>query len=76
MEEFREARANKRRKRKSHICIKEMHTHLRETELKEEEELKKREEAVKNGRNDWWYGGTIGKSVKINMLHHFITHNG
>jgi hypothetical protein len=52
MEEFREARANKRRKRKSHICIKEMHTHLRETELKEEEELKKREEAVKNGRND------------------------
>jgi hypothetical protein len=52
MEEFRETRANKRRKRKSYICIKEMHTHLRETELKEEEELKQHEEGVKNGRKN------------------------
>jgi hypothetical protein len=29
-----------------------MHTHMRETELKEEEELQQREEALKNGRKN------------------------
>jgi hypothetical protein len=38
MEEFREARANKRRERDIYVCIKEMHIHMRETELNEEEE--------------------------------------
>jgi hypothetical protein len=33
--------------------MKEMHTHIRETELKEEdEELKQREEVKKNGRKN------------------------
>jgi hypothetical protein len=41
IEEFCEARANKRRERDIKVRIKEMHTHMRETELmKEEEELK------------------------------------
>jgi translation initiation factor 1 (eIF-1/SUI1) len=48
MEEFHQARANKRRERDIHICIKEMHTHMRETKLKvEEEEFKQLEEALK-----------------------------
>jgi hypothetical protein len=38
MEEFRQARANKHHERDLHVRIKEMHTHMRETELKEEEE--------------------------------------
>jgi hypothetical protein len=33
-----------------------MHTHMRETELKEEEELQQREEALKNGRKNSEYG--------------------
>jgi hypothetical protein len=40
MEEFREARANKHHERDIHVHIKGMHTHMRETELKEEEEVK------------------------------------
>jgi hypothetical protein len=40
MEVFREARANKRHERDLHIHIKQMYTHMRETELKKEEELK------------------------------------
>jgi endonuclease IV len=42
-----------------HVHIKEMNTHIGETELKEEEELKQCKEALKNGRNNW-------KSVKRN----------
>jgi hypothetical protein len=38
MERFHQARANKSRERDLHVPIKEMHTHLSETELKEEEE--------------------------------------
>jgi hypothetical protein len=56
MKEFREATANKRRERDLHVWLKEMHTHMRETELKEEEELQQREEALKNGRKNWEYG--------------------
>jgi hypothetical protein len=37
MEEFRDAMTNKRCERDLHIRIKEMHTHMRETELKKEE---------------------------------------
>jgi hypothetical protein len=44
MEEFHQARANKHRESDLHIRIKEMHTHMRETKLKEEEE------AIKSGR--------------------------
>jgi hypothetical protein len=33
MEEFRQAKANKHRERDLNIHIKEMHTHMRETEL-------------------------------------------
>jgi hypothetical protein len=41
MEEFCQARANKRRKSDLYVHIKEIQTHMRETELKEEkEELK------------------------------------
>jgi hypothetical protein len=43
MEEFRQARANKHRERDLHIHIKKMRMHIRETKLKEEEELKQRE---------------------------------
>jgi hypothetical protein len=43
MEAFREVRANKHSERDLHIYIKEMHIHMRETKLKEEEELKQRE---------------------------------
>jgi hypothetical protein len=37
MEEFREARVNKHRERDLHVRINNMHIHMRETELKEEE---------------------------------------
>jgi hypothetical protein len=37
MEALDEARASKRHKRELHIRITEMHTHMRETEVKEEE---------------------------------------
>jgi flagellar motility protein MotE (MotC chaperone) len=48
MDEFREARANKCHEIDIHVCIEEMCTHMREIELKkEEEELKQREEALK-----------------------------
>jgi hypothetical protein len=40
MEEFREPMANKYRERDLYVHIKEMHIHIRETELKKEEELK------------------------------------
>jgi hypothetical protein len=43
MEEFHQARANKHRESDLHIHIKEIHTHMRETKLKEEE-------AIKSGR--------------------------
>jgi hypothetical protein len=52
IEEFCEARANKRRERDIKVRIKEMHTHMRETELMEEEELRQCEEAIKNGRKN------------------------
>jgi hypothetical protein len=48
MEAFGEVRANKCCERDLHIHIKEMHTHMRETELNEEEELEQYEEALKN----------------------------
>jgi hypothetical protein len=51
MEEFREAGANKHHERDLHVRIKEMHTHMREIELKEEEELKQCEALKK------WRGG-------------------
>jgi hypothetical protein len=50
MEEFHQARANKGRERDLHVHIKEMHTRMRLTELKEEEEeeeLKQCEKALK-----------------------------
>jgi hypothetical protein len=40
MEEFHQTRVNKHRKVDLHICIMEMQTHKRKTDLKEEEELK------------------------------------
>jgi hypothetical protein len=41
IENFHQARANKRHKRELYVRIKEMHTHMRESELKKEkEELK------------------------------------
>jgi hypothetical protein len=42
-----ESRANKRHKRDIHVCINEMHTHMREIELKEEEEFKQHKEVLK-----------------------------
>jgi hypothetical protein len=51
MEEFREARANKHCERDLHVRIMEMHTHMREIELNEEEELKQCE-ALKIGRKN------------------------
>jgi hypothetical protein len=47
MEAFREATANKRRERYLHVCLNEINTHMRETEMKEEEELKQCEEALR-----------------------------
>jgi hypothetical protein len=48
MEEFYKARANKCHKRDLHVRIKEMYTHMRETELKkEEEQFKQHEEVLK-----------------------------
>jgi hypothetical protein len=45
MEAFLQARASKRRERELHVLIKEMHTHMREIKLKEdEEELRQRED--------------------------------
>jgi hypothetical protein len=52
METFREVRANKRHRRDIHIRIKEMHTHMRETELKEEEELKQCEKPIKKWKEE------------------------
>jgi hypothetical protein len=76
MEEFCEARANKRREGDILFRIKEMHTHMRETKLKEEEEeLQQREEALKNGRKNWGYGRNNWRSVKRNVLCHFIAHS-
>jgi hypothetical protein len=47
MEEFCHAMASKYRERDLHVYIKEMHTHIREIELKEEEELQQCKEALK-----------------------------
>jgi hypothetical protein len=47
MEEFHQARAKKRCERNLHVRIKEIHTHMRETEVKEEEELKQHKESLK-----------------------------
>jgi hypothetical protein len=47
MEKFCQAMASKYRKRDLHVHIKEMHTHMREIELKEEEELQQCKEALK-----------------------------
>jgi hypothetical protein len=48
MKSFHEAMANKRRERELHVCWKEMHTHMRKTELKEEEEeLKQHDKTLK-----------------------------
>jgi hypothetical protein len=66
MEEFREAGANKHHERDLHVRIKEMHTHMREIELKEEEELKQCE-ALKKWRGGGGVedtGGTIGEAQK------------
>jgi hypothetical protein len=46
---------------------------MTEIELKEkEEDLKQREETLKNGRKNLGYGSNNWKSVKRNVLHHFI----
>jgi hypothetical protein len=47
MEEMRERRARKLKVRELDIRIKEMHAHMRGTELKEEEDLWECEEALK-----------------------------
>jgi hypothetical protein len=47
MEEMHERRARQLKAREFDIRIKEMHAHMRGTELKEEEELREREEALK-----------------------------
>jgi hypothetical protein len=47
MEIFCEARANKRCERDLQVRIKKMYTHMRETELKEEEGFKQCEQALK-----------------------------
>jgi hypothetical protein len=46
MEAFRKARTTKRCERNLYVHIKEMHTHMRETELKKEEELKQCEKKI------------------------------
>jgi hypothetical protein len=52
MKVFHDARARKRREKELLVCIKEMHTHMRETKLKEEEiwqcdeAIKKQEEQL------------------------------
>jgi hypothetical protein len=53
MEEFHQARTNKRRERDLHVHIKGMHTHIRETEPKEEEDPKQREEALKKWEREF-----------------------
>jgi hypothetical protein len=53
MEAFRKARTTKRCERNLYVRIKEMHTHMRETELKKEEELKQCEKnSQKSGRKN------------------------
>jgi hypothetical protein len=47
MDAFHKVHASMQREGDIHVCIKKMHTHTRETELKEEEELSKCEEALK-----------------------------
>jgi hypothetical protein len=49
MKAFHEARTSKRPKRDLHVYWNQMHTHMRETGLKaeEEEELQQREKALK-----------------------------
>jgi hypothetical protein len=47
MEEMCERWASQLEGREIDIRIKEMHAHMRDTELKEEEELQEREEALK-----------------------------
>jgi hypothetical protein len=54
MEEFHEARVNKHRERDLHVRIKEMHTHIREIELKKNKnslnnvkKLQKKEEGLR-----------------------------
>jgi hypothetical protein len=62
MEEFHQVRTNKHHERDLHIRIKEIHTHMRETELKEKEELKQCEEALKTGGRIEDSRGTIRKA--------------
>jgi hypothetical protein len=52
IEAFRKARAIKCCERDLHAHINEMHTYMRETELKEEEYLKQREKVSKGGRKN------------------------
>jgi hypothetical protein len=53
MEAFRKARTTKRCERNLYVHIKEMHTHMRETKLKKEEELKQCEKKLsKSGRKN------------------------
>jgi hypothetical protein len=54
MEEFHKARVNKHRERDLHVRIKEMHTHIREIELKKNKnslnnvkKLQKKEEGLR-----------------------------
>jgi hypothetical protein len=66
IESFCEARANKRHERDIHdVHIKEMHTHMIEIELKEEEEVKQHEEALKKWKEELRNtGGTIEEAQK------------
>jgi hypothetical protein len=74
MEEFHQARTNKRCERNLHVRIKEIHTYMRETEVKEEEELKQHKESLKKERGRIEYmEGIIGEAQKetcyIILLH-------
>jgi hypothetical protein len=46
MEAFHESRGRKWHEKEQHVSIKGMHTHTRETKVKEEEELQQREETI------------------------------
>jgi hypothetical protein len=75
METFYKARSNQRHERDLHVRINKMHTHIRETELKEEEELKQREETITKRDEELRIQEEQMEKCKKNVLRHSIARN-
>jgi hypothetical protein len=67
MKEMRERWGRQLEERELNICIKEMHTHMRSTKLKEEEELQEREEALRRGKKNLRYVNGSSRNEKRSL---------